>query len=71
MTNNNEKGDYNTGVSDGTKKFFKSSLTTVLWSKRSKKCLIKDLKNVLIKDLKSALIKDLKKYLNKGSNKMP
>ena len=23
MTNNNQKGDYNTGVSDGTKKFKK------------------------------------------------
>ena len=31
MPNINEKRDYNTGVSDGIKKFLKSSLMVVLW----------------------------------------
>ena len=82
MTNNNEKRDHNTGVSDGTKKLLKNSLMTVLWSKRSKKYLIKNLKNALIKDLfkdlkkclnkrpKKYLIKDLKTYLNQRSKKV-
>ena len=45
LPNNNEKRDYNTGVSD----VLKSSLMAILWSKRSKKYLIKDLKSTLTK----------------------
>ena len=37
----NERRDYNTGVSDGV-----SSVMVVLWPKRSKKNLIKNLKKV-------------------------
>ena len=41
----------NTGVSDGTKNVLKSSLMVVLWSKRPKKYLIKDLiKKYLVKE---------------------
>ena len=68
MPNNNEKRDYNTGFSGGTKKFWKFLLMVVLWSRRSKKCLIKNLKKVPYQGSKKCL---KKKKITKLTKKIP